>query len=80
VPDPADERRVRRGPRRSHRRRPPRNCHDIQDRILTIRAGNANIPDWFDNRRRTQYETSMSASTEHLIEEAPVAPRVVGGL
>jgi len=45
-------------------------CRDIQDLILAIRGSNASVPDWFDNRRRSIYETSMRQSTEHYIEQA----------
>ena len=45
-------------------------CRDVQDRIMNIRQTNATVPDWFDNRRRDTYDTSMRTSTDHLIEEA----------
>lgn len=52
-------------------------CRDIQDRIMNIRSTNASVPDWFDNRRRNTYETSMRTSTEHHIEEAIEAGRTL---
>jgi hypothetical protein len=48
-------------------------CRDIQDLIMVIRRNNASVPDWFDNRRRKTYETSMRQSTEHYIEQAIAA-------
>jgi hypothetical protein len=48
-------------------------CRDIQDRIMTIRASNASVPDWFDNWRRNTYETSMRQSTNVYIEQAIAA-------
>ncbi|MFY0407928.1 S-4TM family putative pore-forming effector [Solicola sp. PLA-1-18] len=45
-------------------------CRDIQDRILSMRAGNASVPDWFDNWRRNTYEASMRQSTNVYIEQA----------
>jgi hypothetical protein len=48
-------------------------CRDIQDRIMAIRAGNASVPDWFDNWRRNTYETSMRQSTNVYIEQAIAA-------
>jgi hypothetical protein len=50
-------------------------CRDIQDLILTTRRTNASVPDWFDNRRRNAYETSMRQSTEYYIEQAIAAGR-----
>ncbi|QWF22467.1 hypothetical protein KM427_01575 [Nocardioides sp. LMS-CY] len=48
-------------------------CRDMQDLIMAIRRNNASVPDWFDNRRRRNYETSMLLSTEHYIEQAIAA-------
>jgi hypothetical protein len=50
-------------------------CRDVQDLILTTRRTNASVPDWFDNRRRSTYETSMRHSAEHYIEQAIAAGR-----
>lgn len=50
-------------------------CRDVQDLILTTRRNNASVPDWFDNRRRRTYETSMRQSAEHYIEQAIAAGR-----
>jgi hypothetical protein len=50
-------------------------CRDVQDLIISVRRSNASVPDWFDNRRRTTYETSMRQSTEYYIEQAVAAGR-----
>lgn len=50
-------------------------CRDIQDLVMTTRRTNAGVPDWFDNRRRSTYETSMRQSAEHYIEQAIAAGR-----
>lgn len=50
-------------------------CRDIQDLILATRRNNASVPDWFDNRRRNTYETSMRQSTNYYIEQAIAAGR-----
>jgi hypothetical protein len=50
-------------------------CRDIQDLIVAARRSNASVPDWFDNRRRKTYETSMRQSTDYYIEKAIAAGR-----
>ncbi len=45
-------------------------CRAVQDRILTIRQTNAQIPDWFDNLGRGRSDAAMRASAADMVEEA----------
>ena len=52
-------------------------CRAVQDRILAIRQSNAHVPDWLDNLRRNQNETSMQETAEHLVEDAIQHGRII---
>ncbi|TCB93514.1 hypothetical protein E0H26_22390 [Micromonospora zingiberis] len=45
-------------------------CRAVQDKILQFRQNGASIPNWFHNRVRRRQEATMSATAQHMVDEA----------